>query len=407
MIATVNRFALPILTLVSGIAATQVTQHDAEHDSNVSPTDSPSVSFAVVGDYGLAGKAEADVAALVHSWEVDFILTTGDNNYPDGEASTIDKNVGQYYSEFIHPYTGTFNSTAVENRFFPALGNHDWRSISCDSAGCAGPYLDYFTLPGNERYYDFVRGDVHVFVVDSDRSEPDGIKSDSRQAEWLQNALGTSTARWQIVTLHHAPYSSANHGPAVSLQWPFGAWGADLVIAGHDHVYERIHRDGIVYVVNGLGGKSIYGFGVAIDGSEVRYNDDFGAMRLTADATTLALEFVTRAGVVVDHHVINRHSRTGLTPSVPSAEGPRLLAAYPNPFRTSAQISYELPYPASVRLSVFDVLGRQVETIVAEALQSPGMHDVTLDALHLPAGLYLYRLEAGSYAETRSVVVLK
>ena len=125
--------------------------------------------FAVIGDYGDAGQAEADVAAMVHSWEVDLIVTTGDNNYPDGETSTMDSNIGQYYSEYISPYKGEYGSGGTENRFFPTLGNHDWRVESLQ------PHYDYFTLPGNERYYSFEWGSVHFFVLDSDENEPDGI----------------------------------------------------------------------------------------------------------------------------------------------------------------------------------------------------------------------------------------
>ena len=63
----------------------------------------------MIGDYGEAGQPEADVAALVDSWEVDFIVTVGDNNYPDGEASTIDENIGQYYRAYIYPYQGNYS----------------------------------------------------------------------------------------------------------------------------------------------------------------------------------------------------------------------------------------------------------------------------------------------------------
>lgn len=399
-------FSLVTSVLLLGISTMQVSPRDDDHRASAARDSTRSVSFAVVGDYGLAGQPEADVAALVHSWQTDFVLTVGDNNYPDGEARTIDKNVGQYYSDYIYPYAGAFASSASENRFFPALGNHDWRSISCDSTGCSGPYLDFFTLPGNERYYDFVRGDVHVFVVDSDRSEPDGITSDSKQAEWLQNGLSTSTAAWQIVTLHHAPYSSAKHGSATTLQWPYGEWGADLVIAGHDHVYERIHADGIVYIVNGLGGKSIYSFGAPIKGSEVRYNDDFGALRAVADQTQITLEFVSRTGVVVDQFVIGRHSRTGLKPHNSADHPPRLLPAYPNPALTSARISFELTYPAEATVSIFDLLGRQVVVLVT-GMQSAGSHEFTVDATDLPAGLYFYKLVVGRHIETKSLVVLK
>ncbi|GAG79850.1 unnamed protein product, partial [marine sediment metagenome] len=79
-------------------------------------------------DYGEAGEKAAQVAALVDSWEVDFIVTAGDNNYEDGEVETIDANIGQYYHAFIHPYKGNYGPGAEENRFFPALGNHDWNT---------------------------------------------------------------------------------------------------------------------------------------------------------------------------------------------------------------------------------------------------------------------------------------
>src|SRR5262245_42372635 len=62
------------------------------------------IRFAVVGDYGADTPDEARVAALVKSWSVDFVITTGDNNYPNGEASTIDQNIGKHYGEFIGNY---------------------------------------------------------------------------------------------------------------------------------------------------------------------------------------------------------------------------------------------------------------------------------------------------------------
>ncbi len=82
----------------------------------------PSVKFAVIGDFGLDGSAEADVSALIHGWKPDFILTVGDNNYPDGAASTIDDNIGKYYHDYISPYVGSFGPGADINRFFPTLG---------------------------------------------------------------------------------------------------------------------------------------------------------------------------------------------------------------------------------------------------------------------------------------------
>ncbi len=256
---------------------------------------SVTVRFAVIGDYGQAGPAAEAVARLVRSWAPDFIVTTGDNNYPRGEAQTIDENIGRYYHMFIAPYRGRYGPGADRPRFFPALGNHDWATAQ------AAPYLDYFTLPGNERYYEVRWGPVQLFVLDSDPREPDGIMVNSRQARWLRERLQVSDAPWRLVVLHHPPYSSSLHGSTQALQWPFAAWGATAVLAGHDHVYERIERDGVLYFVNGLGGHPArYPFRDPIPGSRVRYRDQHGAMRVEADPCRITFEFITVDGRRID-----------------------------------------------------------------------------------------------------------
>ncbi len=262
--------------------------------------DQQSVHFAIIGDYGLAGKAEEDVANLVKSWKPDFIITTGDNNYPNGADSTIDHNIGQYYHEFISPYHGSFGSGDTVNRFFPSLGNHDWRSPGAE------PYLKYFTLPGNERYYDFARGPVHLFAIDSDDHEPDSITASSVQALWLKKKLSESTARWKLVYFHHSPYSSAEHGNSPKLQWPFKEWGATAVISGHDHTYEQLIVNGLPYFVNGSGGAELYKWGKEVEGSKAKYNTDHGAMDVHADNSKIEFRFVTSRDSLIDTYTISR-----------------------------------------------------------------------------------------------------
>ncbi|HRE11403.1 MAG TPA: metallophosphoesterase, partial [Ignavibacteria bacterium] len=136
----------------------------------------PVVRFAAIGDYGRwYTPGERLVSGMIHNWDPDFIITLGDNNYEYGADSTIDSNIGQFYHDFIFPYTGIFGTGVQFNKFFPSMGNHDWLTDS------ARPYIDYFQLPGNERYYDFVKGNIHFFVVNSDINEPDGITTGSPQ----------------------------------------------------------------------------------------------------------------------------------------------------------------------------------------------------------------------------------
>ncbi len=265
------------------------------------PTSEPTIVFAVIGDYGMSNQAERDVAIRVKGWRPDFIITTGDNNYPNGSEETIDANIGQFFHEFIYPYKGDYGKGADKNRFFPTLGNHDWKTAD------AKPYLDYFTLPGNERYYDFTWGPVHFFALDSDNREPDGAEMDSQQADWLRESMAASTEPWKIVYMHHPPQSSSVRGSSTWMRWPFDEWGATAVLAGHEHIYERLVRKGVAYFVNGLGGDEIYEFDTKFRGNSiVRYNRDYGAMRVEATSHKIAFQFITRHGKVIDTYEISR-----------------------------------------------------------------------------------------------------
>jgi Fibronectin type III domain/Calcineurin-like phosphoesterase len=265
----------------------------------------PPTTFAVIGDYGAGStSAESNIAATVHTWQPDFVATVGNNNSPVGAAATIDANVGQYYHDFIFPYKGQYGAAAPSNRFWPSLGHQDWGNAYPNPTGDR-PYLNYFTLPNNGRYYTFTQGPVQLFALDSDPNEPDGNTSSSVQAQWLKSQLAASTATWKIVYFQHAPYSSGTHyGSAAGMQWPFQAWGATAVIAGHDRDYERVVESNFPYFVVGTGGATLDSFGPPVAGSQVRYNGDWGALRVDAGASQLTFQFITRLGQVIDRYTL-------------------------------------------------------------------------------------------------------
>jgi tartrate-resistant acid phosphatase type 5 len=256
--------------------------------------------FAAVGDFGAAGPAERQVADLVKAFHPEVVITLGDNNYPTGGADTIDPNIGQFYGEYIGHYAGKFGKGASDNRFFPALGNHDWYTEG------AKPYLDYFTLPGNERYYAFSRGPVDFFALDSDPHEPDGTAPESKQAAWLKAETQKAHGAWQIVYMHHPPYSSGPHGSTHETEWPYREWGIDLVLAGHDHTYERFVVGGLTFLVNGLGGAPEYEFKQTAPASLFRYRAKHGAQLAVATKDELRITFVNVDGVRIDE-VVLRH----------------------------------------------------------------------------------------------------
>src|SRR5436190_2273988 len=264
-------------------------------------TRSEAVVVGVIGDFGVAALGgasvaiEKSVADLVKRWDPDFIVTVGDNNYPDGATSTLDPNIGQFYAEYIYPYTGTYGPGGETNRFFPTLGNHDSPTVAS---------LEYFTLPGNERYYTVRQGPVEFFIINS-HMEPDGTTATSVQGRWLQAQLSASTARWKLVVLHHPPYSSDAGGQGnPEFRWPYATWGASAVLSGHDHIYARIHTNGIPYFINGLGGHAIDAFGSTNSAAVSRYRGDYGAMCVEATESNLICQFVRRSNMLVDTLVL-------------------------------------------------------------------------------------------------------
>jgi len=94
------------------------------------------------------------------------------------------------------------------------------------------------------------------------------------------------------------------------------------------------------------------------------------------------------------------------TEDAPVPEAFVLEPNYPNPFRASTTIRFGLPEASPVRLTVYDVLGRQVAVLVDASL-APGIHRVRFDAAHLPSGMYLVALEAGGRRMTGSMVRAK
>ena len=261
--------------------------------------------FAVIGDYGKAGTSEFAVSELVKSRNPEYILTLGNNNYESGEDSTIDNNIGQYYSDYIFPYVGNFGSGSTVNNFFPSLGEVDLLTAG------AAPYLNYFTLPGNERYYDFTKGNIHFFVINSDVSEPDGKDSNSVQAQWLKNSLSVSSGKWNIVYFNTPPYTSGNiSGPDSVMRWPFKKWGVNAVMSGHEHVYERLILNGVTYFVNGLGGKSTGSFGAAVSGSQKRYSSNYGALFAYEYNDSLIFQFINTTGNLIDKYKLTPDQKT-------------------------------------------------------------------------------------------------
>ena len=264
-------------------------------------------TFAIIGDFGGNNAGSIAVSKALHEKSPEFIITVGDNNYPRGCLSTIDTNIGQYYSDYIGSYQGSYGQGAKENLFFPTLGNHDWDAVRYCHNGETLPYQDYFPSLENKTYYDFIKNDIHFFALDSDPREPDGNHKGSKQYQWFKEKVSASKAKFKIAYFHHAPYSSSYHSNNKDLQWDFAQLGIDAVLAGHDHIYERIERNGILYFVNGIGGAdSNYRVWFPVKGSKFIYNKKYGYMLATVTSNTLKFQLYSQDNELVDEAIIKK-----------------------------------------------------------------------------------------------------
>lgn len=241
-------------------------------------------TFAVVGDFGSGTADETAVASLIRSWQPDFVLTVGDNAYPQGSATLLDRDI-------FNPYAAVMRESA----WFPALGNHD---VAADNGL---PELDAFHSLGEERWYRFTWGSAAFVVLDSDTSVAPG----SPQLRFARKALERRSC-FRFAAWHHPPweplgrpFSSGLRDNVVPL---VEQDGVQVVFVGHLHAYARSRpRDGVVYVAVGTGGASLsYDAGKLTIPSARVVQGSFGALRVDVAGRIARFRYETVGGTVHD-----------------------------------------------------------------------------------------------------------
>jgi len=258
------------------------------------PTDTPSPANDPVlvgaGDIaGCEGDGDEATANLLDNIP-GTVFTTGDNAYPDGTASN-----------FRDCYDVSWGRH--KDRTYPSAGNHDYHVEG------AADYFDYFgSVAGNpeQGHYSYDLGDWHIIVLNSNLS----VKAGSEQEQWLRADLSAHPVACTLAYWHHPRFSSGiNHGSSPKMQPLWQAlydYGADVVLNGHEHNYERFAPQdpegfadpvrGIREFVVGSGGRSHYGFAFPIPNSEIRNDDTYGVLKMTLHPDSYSWEFIPEAG---------------------------------------------------------------------------------------------------------------
>lgn len=246
------------------------------------------IVLANISDYGTEDANETKVATMVRSWNPNAIFTNGDNSQG-----------GSDYADDVQADYGVF---VDRDLLFPTMGNHDRDDTPPGTA-----YFNYFRDVVHDRYYYSKQlGPVTLYMLNGNDATPDGNEPDSIQSEWFTRESGNCQTPWKVACIHQPPYtSSAVHGPTVDTQWDYST--VDLVLSGHVHQYERLLVGGTNYIVNGLGGQTIYGFSsTLVTGSLFRYNSLHGAGKLVVTPKRLVYRFHSYDGALVDSLILEK-----------------------------------------------------------------------------------------------------
>jgi hypothetical protein len=206
------------------------------------------------------------------------IFTLGDNAYDNGTAQ-----------EFAECYAPTWGRHLDRSR--PVPGNHDY-----NTEGAQG-YFDYFGpnagTPG-QGWYSFDLGEWHIVALNTNCDDVGGCGEGSAQLAWLEADLAEHPTQCTLAYMHHPLFSSAGHGDEADLDSIWATLyesGAEAVLAGHDHTYERFApmtpdgtldpKGGIVQFVVGTGGGPLRDFGDIHPHSHARNSESFGVLQFT------------------------------------------------------------------------------------------------------------------------------
>lgn len=247
---------------------------------------------------------QKSTADLIQKLNPELVLALGDIQYG---VVGLDS-----YLRYYDKSWGVF-----KNKTRPAVGNHEYEEA--DAAG----YYDYFGSAAGDKekgYYSFKANGWKLIALNSNCWAVGGCEKDSSQGKWLEQELQSSNQSCQLVYFHHPLYSSGQHGmnEMVRPLWQIlDNHQVELVLNGHDHIYERFAQQdakgqanslGAREFVVGTGGRNLYQIKTVLPQSEKRINDTFGVLELELKSGSYNWQFISIDNQVLDSGSDSCHS---------------------------------------------------------------------------------------------------
>ncbi len=282
-----------VIAASPGAATITATSGGIGGTSTITVIDAPSPGtlhvFVGAGDIANGGPGAEATASLLDNIP-GTVFTTGDNAYPDGTAS-----------DFATKYDPTWGRHRERTR--PCPGNHDYHTPG------ASAYFSYFGAlagPTGQGHYSYDLGDWHIISLNSNID----MSAGSAQEQWLRADLATNSKDCILAYWHHPRFSSGSHGSSTASQPLWQALyeaGAEVIVVGHDHNYQRFAPQtatgvadsarGIRQFVAGMGGAGHYNFSSPIANTEAYDTNTYGVLKLTLGPGTYSWEFIPEAGM--------------------------------------------------------------------------------------------------------------
>ena len=288
--ATLLPLAVAALAACTDTGGPQRTELPGGPQLAASVSSNEGVVFVGAGDIASCSYERDELTARILDTIPGTVFTTGDNAYASGTAA-----------EYAECYTPTWGRH--KDRTWPTPGNHEYRTAE------GAPYYDYFGAragPPGLGYYSYELGDWHIVSLNSNIDMSEG----SAQERWLRADLAGRADQCVLAYWHEPRFSSGWHGNAAG---PIPLWralydaGAEIVLNGHDHDYERFapqtaegiaSASGIQEFVVGTGGAGLYMVPITrtAANSETHNTSTWGVLKLTLGSGTYSWQFVPIAG---------------------------------------------------------------------------------------------------------------
>jgi hypothetical protein len=280
-----------------------------------------------IADCGMTARDE-ETAQLLDALPQATVFTTGDNAYPAGRPE-----------EYANCYDPTWGRAKA--RTYPSPGNHDYVTD-----GAPG-YFGYFgAVAGDpaQGWYSFDLGAWHIVSLNGNCFEVGGCDPGSPQEQWLRADLAAHPVACTLAYWHQPRFSSgSNHGSDTTFAPLWDAlyeYGAELILNGHEHFYERFLPQtpsgtldpdhGITQITVGTGGFALYPFGTILPNSAARINDTHGVLKLVLHPSSYDWEFLPIAGQsATDSGARDCHDASSAPPPPPPPPPPDTTAPSP------------------------------------------------------------------------------